>query len=462
MKRFFIEPASFARAWSIASLAFGLGCLPWYLAEFPGLITLDTVDQMWQADRMKPIDDLHSVTITLALRAVRPFAGVLVFAQYLSFSVVFAGLLALAARGFARPAKTALWPTTAAALVCGLLPSLGAQLFTIIKDVPYAICFLGFAAAWALVLRSKRYTPRAGLVLGSLSGLPWLFRHDGVLVVIFASVIALLVVVRTPAPWKGWLGGFAAGLLLAVTLHAAASRLAGSVPGPTRWTWAVAFVHDIAAVATWGDLDDVDHAFIAQWGDHKDLAANYDPAKGDVYFLGVPKVKLDWFTQNHAPFAAGYVRIVKKNLALVARKRVARSLHHFGLRDQNLFADPRANPENTFGFRVTPIVFSNTAFQVLATTSSVKPLRLLVWASALPLVGLLALTMMAVRRRNWALVVWCALPVLNALAFSFVAPAAYFRYNYYVLPFLFVGFFAWWADRTAAREALWAKPSVDT
>ena len=54
----------------LAWLGFMVFYIPWYLFNYPGIITLDTLDQLKQAADISPLNDHHPVLLTLLMRAV--------------------------------------------------------------------------------------------------------------------------------------------------------------------------------------------------------------------------------------------------------------------------------------------------------------------------------------------------------------------------------------------------------
>ena len=67
-------PAAPGRHWAkevgFAALGVLLGASPWVANQWPAILTLDTLDQLWQATGTKPVETHHSVLTTLAIRAL--------------------------------------------------------------------------------------------------------------------------------------------------------------------------------------------------------------------------------------------------------------------------------------------------------------------------------------------------------------------------------------------------------
>ncbi len=187
---------SFKRAllwWVLLSAAF----LPWFLHFYPGNLTQDSEDMILQALGMRPLNDHHSVLVTLALRAVMtPIvhltgsagAGVSAFLclQMLSVAFIFA-LNFEWIRGYVRPVfLRVLFFLWFAAYPINPMYSI-----TLWKDVPFSLCFLclmlcvnALAQDAAAYFGSRRKLFRLFLALLLLP----ILRHNGIAVTLAVSV----------------------------------------------------------------------------------------------------------------------------------------------------------------------------------------------------------------------------------------------------------------------------------
>ncbi|RJL33045.1 hypothetical protein [Bailinhaonella thermotolerans] len=130
----------------------GIGLL-WWLAFYPGMLSLDTVSSIRHVTT-GPWDSRHSVLYDLLIGASLKLTGdlgALTLAQTAGLAAALAWLcVALARLGVPR------WATAGAALLLALLPSSGSFAVTMWKDIPYTICLILVTATVAELLARRR------------------------------------------------------------------------------------------------------------------------------------------------------------------------------------------------------------------------------------------------------------------------------------------------------------------
>ncbi|HEX8094621.1 DUF6020 family protein [Jatrophihabitans sp.] len=189
--------------WALPIAVFGwaqLVLLGWWAGQWPGLLSADSVRYIihvtggtWTAD--------HSVLYDSAVLASLNLTGNVALLTFVQTTVAAACIayMVVALRAVGVPGR---WGALAGCLL-PLLPSFGAFISTVWKDVPFALCeVLITATTLQLIAHRKastgyRQVPRRLLVaLGlELLGLT-LFRNDGFLLVLVIAVVLALA-------WKG-------------------------------------------------------------------------------------------------------------------------------------------------------------------------------------------------------------------------------------------------------------------
>jgi hypothetical protein len=175
--------------------------LVWWAGYHPGLMSYDSIDYSWEVTTGHWVDD-HSIAydgavwLTLVLTGGY---GPLTLVQTVAMAAVI-GYLAAGLRKLRVPTG---W-IVAGALLAAILPTTGAFMVWVWKDVPYvigsALAMSALVHLAAELLRAPAPARRAGdrrdwLLLGAGLTLMCLARNDGFLAVLIAGV-ALLVILR--------------------------------------------------------------------------------------------------------------------------------------------------------------------------------------------------------------------------------------------------------------------------
>lgn len=413
--------------------AFAVGAGPWYLSQFPGVITWDSWDQLAQIHGWKPLSPYHSLFQTALIWGLGKSPGLYVFLQYVGFSLAIGFSFTLAANGFSVRHPAPSWKApTIAALACGLLPTTGVYAAWIIKDVPYAGAVLVAGSLWAVLLSDRVLTLGRAVGLGISAAVPWLFRHDGGVVIGFFLAIGAMVAWRARNP--KWLAAVLAGVLVIAGFSAGLTRfLKVGRDWKLDGAWSIAFVHDVAGMLQRGESDEDDRRFVRQWGDPVRLSAEYVHARGDVFFWRKdPLADLRWLAEHKREFLRGYLRLAQKNVLTLLEMRWIRFGHHIGLRQLDVTAD-WLNCDNEWGFHVTTHPWAIKLRKLVEATDTPR-LRLVFWCSLWPLLVLLAIATSGVIRRHFGLAIFSGLPLLYLPILTLIAHGPTFRYNYYLLP----------------------------
>jgi hypothetical protein len=422
-------------------VAFAVGALPWYVVQFPGMLTLDSIAQLWQVSGIIPLDTWNPLLITLILKALHGRADIYVFLQYVVVSIIIGICYAQAAAGFGPAiARATAFRGMGLAFLAGLYPPIGGPLFYVIKDVPYAASLLLAAVTWAITLEREEFAPGRIFILGVLSGIPALFRHDGLLMSALVLAAGLIVLAkRRGFGYRFLLAGCVAVLLLRSGLPIAFQ----ANTEVTRWGYALPFVRDLGGVVhAQGYLDDGDKQFLQNVAALSYLQAHFNPGFPDAYVFG-GGVNTQWLADHRTEFAAGYVRIISRNLGIWLHQRLLAFLHFAGIRHQwinigGVDCSDAAFPEFCARKIGPGTWFYNFGKWNQETTGA----RLVLWCSLWPIVGLIGIAVVAWKRRRPGILVFSLLPVSWFFCSAFIAVASYFRYNYYVLPFFIASLLA--------------------
>jgi hypothetical protein len=429
----------------LCSVAFGVGALPWYIIQFPVILTGDSIAQLWQVSGRIPLDTWNPVPITLILKAVNGRADVYIFLQYVLLSATIGVCYARAAAGFGRgmTRSGAVWGVVLA-LFSGMYPPIGPAVFWLIKDVPFAASFWLAATAWAVVIEQECFGLGRIFLLGVLSGIPSLFRHDGIFLSALFLVAGLYIILRRkrygyPLLLAGCLVVLVAGWTLPVVFQAN-TRV-------TRWAYAIPFVRDLGGVVqAGGRLDDRDQQFLEKIAPLPYLRNHFDPGFPDRYFVGkeaARQVNSQWLADHRAEFAAGYWRIMSRNVRIGLRNRALAFLHFAGLLHQWINIGG-VDCTNSFFPEFCPRkIGPGTWFYDFANWNQWNIVaRAVLWCSLWPILGLVAIAVFALKRRRPGVLLFSLLPLIFFVCSALIAVASYFRYNYYVLPFFIAGLLA--------------------
>lgn len=218
--------------------------LLWWLGWFPGFLSPDSVDQLGQAARFS-FTNVHPAFHSLYLWALMRLwetPAVVGLAQLLGLAL----LLGLAARrlvGVGVPP----WSAVGAAWVAALLPAVGPTTIAIWKDIPYGLALLWlFTELLLLAQTGEEFWDgrlRAARLGGALA-LVWLFRHNGVVVVLLVGG-ALAVAHR-----RRWRGLVTAGATLSLVVALVLGALYRVLPVDTRTASTDVLIGDVAALVT--------------------------------------------------------------------------------------------------------------------------------------------------------------------------------------------------------------------
>ena len=206
----------------LVSLWVLLVLLIWWAGQWPGLLSPDSIRYVihvtsgpWTADHSVLYDSgvLGSLKLTKSV-------GLLTFVQCLCAAAIL-GYFVSAMRKFGVPTRWAVLP----AIILPVVPSFGAFVNTVWKDVPFAFCELLVAATTLRLLTVRRNadaTPRSYRGLLIALGLEFLglvlFRNDGFIVLV-VLVVALVVGLSRIRWWILGLGAAAlVGLVFASTV----------------------------------------------------------------------------------------------------------------------------------------------------------------------------------------------------------------------------------------------------
>lgn len=417
-----------------AAAALAIGALPWYLAQYPGRLTWDTVDQLWQAAGTKSLDNAHPVFFTLLLRGLYPHIGAYVLLQILGFACAMGLVLALAAKRFSLRTESSQWKRVAlVAFLLGLIPSVGSYLDWIVKDIPFTAALLLAATAWAVSANDRLFTVKTGGIVGMLSALPWMFRHDGATFAAMSILAGTLLAKRHPLLRRRWYPSFLATFFAVNVLRLAVPAALGATMSPGLY--AGGFVHDISGfLRLKGQLDAVDTAFIAKFADPQELGARFQFQRGDMINVPPRILNLNWLENHPSEFLKGYFRLAKKNLSLLIQIRWALFEHQIGVLGLDIL-DTWENPNPGLPFQLKPLAFGIPLRSFLERSVEVEWMRILLWCSLWPILALLAVFVWALKARALGTAMFCLFPIVNALVFYAIACVGTFRYNYYLLPF---------------------------
>ncbi len=196
------------------------GLLVWFLflyAYWPGIFSSDSYDVWLQLSGVWQLTDWFPVTYTLFSRALTRIwynPAVLSIAQIILMAVLWGNAMRLFEQ-HGLPRKVLL-PLS---VVFALLPFNPILLVTVWKDIPYAI--LNFFLVYLLGiiwLTGGEWLRKRGnqVVLGIAVALPFLFRHNGVLILILVPLALLLIF---PVRWKSSIVAIAVALVLVLGLR---------------------------------------------------------------------------------------------------------------------------------------------------------------------------------------------------------------------------------------------------
>ncbi len=179
-----------------------LGMLVWWLGYYPGLLAYDSIDYTWEVTTGHWVDD-HSIAydgaVWLSLQLTGDYA-LLTLAQTITMAFII-GYLAAGLRKFRVPTG---W-TVAGTVLFAALPTSGAFIVWVWKDVPYvlggALACAGLVHLMADALRTRRYDRYTGLrrdwwMVGVGLMTVCLARNNGFLAVALTGLVLLALLRR--------------------------------------------------------------------------------------------------------------------------------------------------------------------------------------------------------------------------------------------------------------------------
>ena len=198
--------------WLTAGVHFAVA-LVYFVAYYPGILTIDSVNQ-WQQAHGNVLNDWHPVFYTLLLKlttAIADTPAVFVFMQMTIYALVLGSLHQfLYRRGVKKPYLIGLLVLTA------FYPYFPLTSVTIIKDVLFTLCLLAYMLQLNEMLTTQGRVLRQPLFLVTLffANLGFIFfRHNG------WPVFLLTLVILTPFIFKKVYGRFFLVSFVALLLH---------------------------------------------------------------------------------------------------------------------------------------------------------------------------------------------------------------------------------------------------
>lgn len=410
--------------------SFLLGALPWYILQWPALLTNDALDQISQATGAKPFQNVHPIWMTLCLRALGGRPAFYVVLQFLGAGVVMGFCVAVASGQFLLRQPRWSWWLAAICLVAGAAPPFGLLLSVVVKDVPYSLNLMLAMTLWAIAWQTRNDDSRFWTFTGVVTASLWLWRHEGIALV--AAALAVLLAIR---PFqRGRTLALLAGALSVIGLRLALPALVHSQEtADLSWPYSVAFVGDLGAIIyEGGKLDSVDRQFIEQFAPVDWLGANWNELVTDMYFTGTNKpIHLAWFHHRAPTFFRGYARIAAKNAAIVWKERLDRFAHQMGL--SLIFIEGTVC--NSWASEIAcPALLRSPSWysELLGAFEKDRRYSAILFDSLIPLAVVLVTALWSLIRRRWDYAFLCGVALLQFIVITVTAPEVQFRYNVFL------------------------------
>ena len=440
------------RGWALPIAVYGwaqLVLLGWWAGQWPGLLSADSVRYVIHVTRGPWTAD-HSVlydSAVLASLKLTDNVGLLILVQTIAAAATIAYAVA-SLRAIGVPGRWAAIP----ACLLPLLPSFGAFIGTVWKDVPFALCEVLVTATTLRVIAHRRATtdyrqvPRRLLVaLGAeLLGLT-LFRNDGFLLV-------LVIVVVLAVAWKGLrlapLGLGVLAILLSFGAQAFVYPAMGVKPANSSLSYGL-FDADIALA--YAQVPDTftasDVALMSKVGPLEAWAGADNCYNSDRLFRskGFSLVKAD---EYHKQLFALWWRVLERSPGTVVKGRICRGSVAWSVvpppSDKAIFGRVVAKvPTNLYGSanRRIPADISRNLIhkplsgklgrltQTLRVETGTTGYQWWMWrGSTWCYIAYLVLLLAALRLRRWDLLAVGSAALANQLTVLAVNPAQLYRY----------------------------------
>ena len=431
-------------AWRLGIFAWAeLVLLVWWAGERPGLLSPDSVRYVrnvtvgpWTADHSVLYDTavLGSLTVTRGV-------GLLTLVQ----TVVAAAVLVYAVGSLWRIGLRPAWAALPG-VVLPLLPSFGAFVVTVWKDVPFALCEVLVTATVLRILATgaDRVRPALLAALGAeLLGLT-LFRNDGFLVVAGIAVVLALMLRGLRRQVLGLAAAALVGFVLAQTVVIPA---VGIAPANSSLSYGI-FYADVAIAydRNPGSFRPADEALLAQVAPLPAWRAAHNCYTSDPLFA-MPGFRLDRAAALHAELFGLWRRVLGRTPGTVLAARACRGSIAWNVlppsRRQAHFAGTTAPtppdlygnatvlpPDITAHLQQRPLVRPlGRLTRSLAKVSGPVALQAVEWRGATwCYLAYLALAVAAWRLRRWAILGAGAAALANQLVVLVVNPAQLYRY----------------------------------
>lgn len=417
--------------------------LLWWAGERPGLLSPDSVRYIrsvtvgpWTAD--------HSVlydTAVLASLAVQRGVGLLTLAQ----TVVAAAVLAYTVGSLRQIGLNSVWAALPG-LVLPLMPSFGAFVVTVWKDVPFALCEVMVTATVLRILAAGSGRTRPGLLaaLGAeLLGLT-LFRNDGFLVVLGIAVFLALALrgLRLRV-----LGVAAAALVGFVVAQQVVIPAVGIAPANSSLSYGIFYADVAIAYDRHPELfRPFDEALLAQVAPLPAWRAAHNCYTSDPLFA-MPGFRLDRAAALHTELFALWRRVLRRSPETVLAARACRGSIAWDVlppspRRAHFAGATAPTPRDLYGgAKVLPPDIAAHLQQrplwspvgrlatYLARVFGPVALQAVEWRGATwCYLSYLALGVAALRVRRWAILGAGAAALSNQLVVLTVNPAQLYRY----------------------------------
>ncbi len=361
-----------------------------WLAYYPGGFNLDAYGQWDQAHGSLPYSDWHPIMSTLLIKLVLSVCDSFPFyilVQLFLFSISVALLLAtLQGCGI----DTRLLVGTA--LLIGLSPAVGLNSICMTKDVQFTILIVNLTTCFAKAVFSNGKWLERGwhiVILGAISGLAILVRHNGFLFVIPAFVILLLS--YSPQSVKTICAALIA-LVFVLIIKVPVSQRLNVAPHENVVGEAVGIPMAVLANALTSDVDNFPadaHSFMNEIASDEEWIAHYYPGEWDSCkweFGGTELLRnrsigevlrYAWETVLHCPQAA--YTSARLNTRIVWNP---------------LYTDPYWIPEdyieeNDVGITEHPVVWLRGAVEFGISLSMLPLISLITWNTGFQIAALM-------------------------------------------------------------------------